>query len=57
MLQNVDHDRLETAHETLYGDHHQDQSHQAHHDVIARLAHVAIQTCRSAEDQVGDKID
>ena len=57
MLQNVDHDWLETTHETLYGDHHQDQSHQAHHDVIARLAHVAIQTCRSAEDQVGDKID
>ena len=57
MLQNVDHDRLETAHETLYGDHHQNQSHQAHHDVIARLAHVTVQTCGSAEDQVGDKID
>lgn len=57
VLQNVDHDRLETAHETLYGDHHQNQSHQAHHDVIARLAHVTVQTCGSAEDQVGDKID
>ena len=56
-LYGVDHDRLETRDETLHGYHHQQQAHEAHHDVVACLAYNLHQASGGAQYEVGQGVD
>lgn len=49
-------DRACTTYEALHGNDHQDEAHEAHHDVVSRLAQYADQSGRGTQDEVGDEV-
>ena len=56
-LQDVFPNGFHATHKAFYGYHHQDETHQTHHDIIARFAKDVDQTGGSAKNKVGKQID
>lgn len=44
------------TYKALYGDDHQDEAHEAHHDVVSRLAQHIDQSGGGTQDEVGDEV-
>ena len=57
LCQHIHQYGLHAAHEALHGNHHQDEAHKAHHDVVARLAQDVHQPGGGPEDEVGQQVD
>lgn len=49
--------RLHPAHETFYRNHHQNQSHETHHHIIARLTQDIHQLRRSPKNKESQQIN
>ena len=57
LTQHIHQYGFHSAYEALHGYHHQDEAHEAHHDVVACLAQYVYQACGGTQDEVGQQVD
>lgn len=56
-LDDGDEDGAESGDKTFDGYHHENQTHKAHHDIVAGLAENLDKTGGCTEDEIGDEVD
>ena len=57
LRQHFQQEGFRTPYEAFHANHHQDEAHEAHHDVVARLAQHIDQPGRGAQDEVSQQVD
>ena len=57
LTQHIYQYRFHAAYEALHGNYHQDEAHEAHHDVVAGLAQHIHQPGGGTQDEVGQQVD
>ena len=55
--ENLDEDGLGTAYETFYGDDHQNQPHETHHHIVARITYQLNHPGGGTHDIEGDEVN